>query len=541
MVLNHQIGVRFPVPLPHLFQSIRILGLTLILSIAAVLRAILRAPLVPVRELIRTPAAYWPAFSLAGLATFAWFRRPRWRDGRTDAATEAMGCVVAAAAVLWFFQFGRFPWRQEQDWVRNWTYFSSLRDAMLQGRIPYDLRSAFFGADWYWANPETLLVPYVVLLRGMSISSFFTLHILVCVGGGLWGLIALRRELALSPIVWVVFLTIFFFNGHITAHLSVGHLQWVAYYLLPWVFVSLTRAARHDCSTRNAAVLALTLAAMVMLGGWHVFIWSLLFTIFLCLPSRARLVFLARTLVVTTLLAAFRLLPTAVMFHGTSNVFALSFRSARMLIDALVVGQTARFAAEHEGWWEFDTYIGVVGFALLCLGAVPWRTAATKFLNAFYLPALALFVLSIGGVYEATLFRLPGFVSERVVTRLAIVPALALVLAGCVRVDRWLARAMSRWSIRGVGSLLAAYFLIAQVVLVAAGWRPVGGGPPPPFNSVFRPGTDRLDFWTVWIGSAVSIATLIAVTFIFRAPRVEIPGRPVPENTYGWDRRRAIP
>src|SRR5262249_53202621 len=163
-----------------------------------------------------------------------------WWRGVKAPETPALrlAAIVGAAAVVfvlffWFFHGARFPWSQEPDWLKDWTYYSSLRDAVLHGRIPYDLRSQFFGADRYCANPETLLTPDALLLGVMSINAFVTLHMLLCVAVGFWGLLALKRELDLSLPAWTIFLIVFLLNGHIGAHFSVGHVMWTAYYLLP--------------------------------------------------------------------------------------------------------------------------------------------------------------------------------------------------------------------------------------------------------------------------------------------------------------------
>jgi hypothetical protein len=217
--------------------------------------------------------------------------------------------------------------------------------------------------------------------------------------------------------------------------------------------------------------------------------------------------------VLTGLLSAYRLAPAALTIGAGSNIFALSFRNLAMVFDALVVGRTARFAQETEGWWEFDTYIGLIGFALLCAGAMPHRRSAS-YLNTFYPAVIVLFALSIGGLYESTLFRLPGFVSERVVTRFAVVPALVLVLIGCVRVDGWLRAARGRARpIAVAGAVALSIVLVAELVLKAAAWRPVALVYPPPVESgfVMPQAVDPAYLWSVWIGFAVSIVALGAM------------------------------
>jgi hypothetical protein len=121
--------------------------------------------------------------------------------------------------------------------------------------------------------------------------------------------------------------------------------------------------------------------------------------------------------------------------------------------------------------WELDAYVGYTGFLLLCLGIIPFRQSAKRFLNVLLLPTAALILLSLGDAYERTLFRLPGFVSERVTSRFIILPILWLTLAGCGRIDAWWRRA-ERPLARSLLVLLAVWFLAVQLVLRAQVWRP---------------------------------------------------------------------
>ena len=82
-----------------------------------------------------------------------------------------------------------------------------------------------------------------------------------------WGTFgpALLLMLALGLLPWTLFVLIFTLNGHIVSHLSVGHLPWIAYFLTPWMLVSMVRVTRGDRSLRNAALCAATFAAMILL------------------------------------------------------------------------------------------------------------------------------------------------------------------------------------------------------------------------------------------------------------------------------------
>jgi hypothetical protein len=484
----------------------------------AIVRDLARVPFVHVRLLVQTPAAWFPAVCFGVLVFLAWCHQLKDRpDSARERIIELLGFAFGAISLLWFFRDAQFSWDQTRDWQKEWTYYSALKQAAVSGRLPYYLRTEFQGTERYLANLETLVAPHAVLLRTMSVSSFFMLHMLMFFGLGYCGLIGLKRELELSPLFWVVFLMLFLFNGHISAHLGIGHTQWVSYFLLPWVFLCLIRAAQGDCGHKNATILALTLAAIIMIGGWHVFLWSLLFIICFCVSSRSRMALLMRTCLLVAVLAAFRLLPALLTFRGGSNVFEGSFETLPALLEALVGPGSSRRGLDP---WEYDTYIGYVGFMILCLGAPPFRRQAQRLLNGFLMPSVTLLVLSMDGIYKSTLFRLPGFVSERVVTRFVIVPVLALSLMGCVRLDGWTSGRTRRMNLIGLASLPAAWFLLVQLVLRAEPWRPtmVVAGLYLPTDVLKDVPVEAPYWWSVWIGAAVSSAGLLALAIAAWSP-----------------------
>jgi hypothetical protein len=489
--------------------------------LAVVARKFLLLPFFHLRYLIHTPAVLWPAAVVAGFVGMAWVYQLRPRtDAKSSRVVEILGAGLGIAAILWFFRFGQVDWNQNQDWQKELTYSSALKEAVLHHQMPYYLADPFQGTERYLANLETMVAPHAVLLNSMSIMTFFVLHVMLVFSLGYCGLVLLRRELELSPFSWAVFLTIFLCNGHITSHLGTGHTQWVGYFLLPWVLLCLVRAARGDCGIKNAAAMALSLSAMITIGGWHVFIWSFLFTLFFCLTSLTRLMFLARLSVMVACLSAFRLLPALVTFGGGSNVFLGSYRQLWILAAALV-GEP-RSIIDDLYWWEYDTYIGYVGFLILCLGAIPAREPARRFTNALLLPCAALLALSMYDVYADTFFHLPGFVSERVATRLLIMTVLGLSLVGCVRLDEWQIWRAHRPTVATVAALLAGWFLVVELVARAEGVRPVRSSVaeiPLVTNALKAFPVEAPYYWSVWVGVACSVVALVAVTMLFRPPR----------------------
>jgi hypothetical protein len=358
-------------------------------------------------------------------------------------------------------------------------------------------------------------MPYVVALRFVDVNTFLLFHIAVVYSFGFLGAVALRRELDLRRLPWTMFLLIFTLNGHLVAHLSVGHMPWVAYFLSPWLLVSAVRLSRQDPSLRNVVTCSATLAGMILIGGWHVFVWSWLFMTVASLARPRRVVaVLAAVGMLTAALAAVRLAPGIVTFGGASNVFVGGYPSIISLLAAIVA---TPMPDDHLGPAELDAYVGYVGFALLCLGTLPFRHDTKRGLNALLLPAAALMVLSMGHVYEWTLFRVPGFVSERVTTRFIVLSILSLTLAGCVRIDAWWRRARQP----SAASLLIWFgvaFLAVQLVLRAHAWRPHAGTTMDelPMDVLKSPLDEPQYYWAFWCGAAVSTISALAVGRVLR-------------------------
>ena len=211
----------------------------------------------------------------------------------------------------------------------------------------------------------------------------------------------------------------------------------------------------------------------MLIGGWHVFVWSVLFIAFTCLVPPRRIAVLAPIGLITALLGAVKLAPAVVTYGGGSNIFMGGYPSGASLFAALVTSPTREGPLDP---WEYEAYVGYVGFLVLCFGAVPFWQPAKRFLNLLLLPTAALIVLSMGNVYELTLFRLPGFVSRRVTSRLVILAILWLTLAGAVRLDHWWRRARASFA-TSIPVLVGVWFLAVQLMLRAQAWRPHLGPP----------------------------------------------------------------
>jgi len=121
--------------------------LALVTGLADVARAALRAPLVDLRLLVETPAAWAPALAAGLLVALAWWRDRSNRTGdRWEHVTEAFACLVGLAILAWLFQAGRCPWT-EGDWKEEWTFFIAWKQALGSGGMPYYLGTAMQAAE----------------------------------------------------------------------------------------------------------------------------------------------------------------------------------------------------------------------------------------------------------------------------------------------------------------------------------------------------------------------------------------------------------
>jgi hypothetical protein len=483
------------------------------------------APVTQCRLLVTNPSAA-PVAALAGL-----FVGCAWLDGATPRLRiapwllDALALAVGVVGIVWFMRAGRFAWDFTVDGAQNWSYFAALRQAVVQNEVPYYMYTGQHGTERFVANVETTIVPHAVLLKAVDVSSFFVVHLVICAANGYVGLRRLKRELHLSAFCWSMFVVVFFFNGYITAQLSVIRTQWAALYLMPWLFVGCVRLAADDRSMKNAWALAMTLAAMLYLGAWHIFMWSVMFLLFLSLWSLRSMAFAIKALALTACLASARLVPALLTFGVGENNFVGGFDRLISYVKALAGEGVA--PNEDLQWYDFDMYVGYVGFVLVCLGISPHRRSSSLgYVNKLLLPVAVLLVLSYGHVYERTLFRLPGFVSERYVSRWVIVPTLVLTLLGCLRLDRWL-QTYTRWHrAQMVALLVAAWFLIVQLVLRAYYIRPetTGRGMVLARDALKHIPVEPAYWWSIWIGVAISASTLAWLCWqSLRASHAELP------------------
>lgn len=417
-----------------------------------------------------TPDTWVPLLILVLLMSGALVLETLGRSERRDRRAWWPAGAVAVAGVVWFFRGGDVDWFATPDWAKEWTYLAALHDSLGRGQLPWFFTETFQGTNRFFANPETNVAPHALLLAWVDGPTFVVLQFAILLSIGLLAARRLALDLRLGPVASLTFLLIFLMNGHLIAHLETGHLQWVGYVLLPGVFLFVHRAATGDFSRRTQAGLALTLALVALVGGWHVFVWCVIWIgVFIAL-DRSRWRFGASLSLLVAGLSALRVVPALWFYDVPSPEFVGSYQRLSILAAGLI--GDARRTTDGLNWWEYNAFVGWVGFVVVATGlTAPFGRTRRHSVAALWGPSVAMLVLSTYNIYAWTLFRLPGFESQRVATRLLVVAMLGFALIACVQLDGWLARRpLSRW--RAGALALAGLVLAAQLVAHTNSRRP---------------------------------------------------------------------
>ncbi len=364
--------------------------------------------------------------------------------------------------VVLLFLAGVFIWGKFLNWwLSPFTYhdwaditiprLTFLQDAVYQGVLPLHILDPFtLGnvTDRYLTIPDAFLSPQIVLLRWLAIGQFIWVNFLLLYTVGCLGLlwISLKKNLSLAALTFLFLL--FNFNGHITAHISVGHYTWTAYFLYPWliglIFVLMEGSGGWPWVLKVSALLFV----MLLQGGYHQFIYAL-FLLALLIPVLPRHFWtLCGALVFSVLLSAFRVLPPALNLGAFNNRFISGYRSPGSLWTALVqIYPPNQFTqdpglAKQVGTWEYALFVGIA--AALFLG---WFGVVCAFRNrhkvgsyfTLLLPVIGLILLSLHDVFRTVrvILPLPLFTGERVSARILVLALLLLLVLAVIELQRW--------------------------------------------------------------------------------------------------------
>jgi hypothetical protein len=372
--------------------------------------------------------------------------------------------AVGAFHWAWFINYGNVSFRIH-DWGQEHIYYSVLRQGINTGSIPFHMSMRFHQTDRFMSIPDTNYMPWVLALPGMSAGRFIMVDLLILYALGFIGCLLLMRKYRLSLIPFTLFFLIFNFNGHIVAHLAVGHTAWSGYFLLPFFFLFLFEMLEGAANRAAPLKLGFILFAMMLKGSFHLYTWCLMFLVFLLIFNWRHARAVLGAIVISGALSAFKLIPAAYTLLGREEKFIWSYPTFRDLIDAMI---TIRLASPERlrfwgnaGWWEFDMYVGLIGLAVIVYFGIILRFSRTDDLKdlkfgALDLPVVLMTLFSLS-YFHAFLTRLPIPLirSERVATRFVLLPVVTLALLSALRLEKVLGRigkGVKTWAV-GIAAL----------------------------------------------------------------------------------------
>jgi hypothetical protein len=348
------------------------------------------------------------------------------------------------------------------DWyVVFFPRYDAVRDALDHKMLPLHVECGvcLHGmTDRFFMIPDVVTTPQMLLLSVMDVDTFAILDLLFHYTLATLGLILLRQKLQLSLLSYSFLFFLFNFNGYIQAHYAVGHLSWGGYFLFPFYFLLVFQLFDQQPPTwKWVASMAFLSFYMILAGSQHHFTWLMLFLVFLAVTHRLSFKWIAAAILFSGFLSAVRLLPPALGLDQFGS-FHFRFRSGyHTLYDfwsALVMIRRPDFVEPEIvkyttlGYWEFDYFVSLIGaFFIIYFGVIDWSLKGEgKFRKYFPLivPALALFILSQGQIYKHTLFDIPLFSSERVISRMISVPLTFFMIMAAAQFQQFLELNTSR-------------------------------------------------------------------------------------------------
>ena len=358
--------------------------------------------------------------------------------------------AVILAGWGYFLNWGDIPF-DFHDWAEvNAPRLAFLKDAVTKGQLPLHMpdTSALRGVtDRFMSLPDVILSPQVILLRWMSVGRFVLVHTGLLIVLGYWGLLKLKKRFSLSLLSFIWITLLFFFNGHMLSHYSVGHVTWGGAFLLSWFIELVFALVDGERGAGWEAKMAFLLFFIFLQGSFHQFVWCVIFLGFLALSNWKMLFTILRSGIAAVLLSMVRIIPPALQMGAFDDEFLGGYRTPLQMVKAFVKIISPADSLNQAktgavlGWWEFDIYSGIAGLLLLGIGFLAWLVIRNYILGfpVLICPVAVLSLFSVRNVYMLMrFFRIPLFSGERVSSRFLLLPFLFILIAGTAALQQWL-------------------------------------------------------------------------------------------------------
>ena len=420
-------------------------------------------------------------FKKADLAMFG-------KPGGNDILSNVMVFVsllflftVGIAHWYFFMNRGNIPY-SAFDWPMNFINYSVIQQALGTDTIPYHISRPFLNiTNRFFAIVEVSLSPQVLLLKHISLSSYFLFNSIFMYTIGFIGCIVIKRKFGLSVFSFLILFLLFNFNGYITSHIAVAHTGWFGYFLLPYFFLGVFELSDKDNRFyRTFWKLPIVLLLIFLQGTIHIFVGCILFLVLYAVFNRS---LVKQVLIISAVCFAvsfFRVLPGAITFFHQEHSFMTGYPNLAVLIDSAINIHDFTYrwigpSLKTLGWWEFDMYIDIVGLLIiLYFGVIARFSKAFAPFNARFKEfdyTMLLFVFfSFNYVYYfVRLLPIPFIHSERVMSRLIVMPFLLLLIISSVRIQKALDHLKIRPVFKFV-SLAAVFVMGLSLAIHSRAW-----------------------------------------------------------------------
>jgi hypothetical protein len=362
-------------------------------------------------------------------------------------------CLYLAGIILLgnFLNWGNIPF-DFHDWKDiTAPRFTYQKNALSQDEWPLHIsnKSTVGGVtDRFLTIPDLVLSPQILLLKIMDVGVFTLVNTILLYTLGFIGLGWIQRKFFLSSFAFTIAFVLFNFNGHILAHLSVGHATWGGYYLFPWFVILVFAFVEGSKNWKWVAHMAMLLFIIFIQGSYHQFVWCLFFLAFLAVTRPIKNWPALLAMVFAMLLSMVRIWPCSLSAGVFESTFHGGFGTLMDLWHAMTVIQlpaaylhTTTFA-KSLGWWELTIYIGLIGtLFLLYFGVYRWlRNRQRVFTyHELLIPILGLTILSFSVVFEwLRQIHFPLLTGERVSSRIISLPFVFILILATIEFQRWL-------------------------------------------------------------------------------------------------------
>ena len=427
-----------------------------------------------------------------------------------------------------------FNWGDHGLFYQDWALITAprlqfLRDAAQTGQLPLHISdpSTLHGATLqFLAVPDTMISPQYLLMARFSLQRFQLINVLLLYSLGYVGLLLLAKRLRLSLFTLALLFTLYNFNGHILAHLSIGHASWVGYFLFSWFVLLTVQLLEGDTSWRWCFQVSFLLFVIWLQGSFHQYLWLLLFLALLAIFVPGKFWVCVRAGFFALLMSSFRILP-AILLNGRYQASYMSgYSSLQSLWSSLVEMSNpkvvAYFPPGHEplASWETTAFIGLLAAIWMVYFGV-WRglLQPSAFFRRLMLPLAALLLLSMDWVFGyLRILPIPLIQGERVGTRIFSVVLVFLLVIAAEQFQRWLDGGSGDRVVTQLGLVLAFMINLFEVMENSQIWSIANIENVSwwvYYNShrwyVKNNFSDTLYLWLVWGGLALSLATMLGL------------------------------